>query len=103
MISDVHMPRIDGIELLVSIKRRWRDLPVVLMTAHATVARAVAAMREGATDYIVKPFDAAQLVELTRRLLASRAAPERWSPRTPRPSACWRWRRASPPPMPRCC
>ncbi|MFO1467822.1 MAG: sigma-54 dependent transcriptional regulator [Steroidobacteraceae bacterium] len=76
VISDVHMPRIDGIELLASIKRRWRDLPVVLMTAHATVARAVAAMREGATDYIVKPFDAAQLVELTRRLLASRAAPE---------------------------
>ena len=75
VISDVHMPGLDGIDLLTVIKRRWLDLPVVLMTAYATVARAVAAMREGAADYIVKPFDAPQLVELTRRLLASRAAP----------------------------
>jgi len=75
VISDVHMPGLDGIDLLTVIKRRWLDLPVVLMTAYATVARAVAAMREGAADYIVKPFDAPQLVELARRLLASRAAP----------------------------
>jgi two-component system response regulator FlrC len=44
--------------LLSSIKRLRADLPVVLMTAYGTVAQAVSAMREGATDYIVKPFDA---------------------------------------------
>ena len=51
------------------------DLPVVLMTAYGTVAQAVAAMREGATDYIVKPFDAQALIEMARRQLALRVAP----------------------------
>jgi two-component system response regulator FlrC len=76
VISDVHMPKTDGVDLLIAIKRRWSDLPVVLMTAYATVSKAVAAMREGAIDYIVKPFDASQLIDLARRLLATRAVPE---------------------------
>jgi two-component system response regulator FlrC len=76
VISDVHMPKTDGVDLLIAIKRRWLDMPVVLMTAYATVSRAVAAMREGAADYIVKPFEAAALIELTQRLLASRSAPD---------------------------
>jgi len=75
VISDVHMPGPDGYQLLSSIKRQRPDLPVVLMTAFATVAQAVAAMREGATDYIVKPFDAQALIEMARRLLAQRVAP----------------------------
>jgi len=48
----------------------------VLMTAYGTVAQAVAAMREGATDYIVKPFDAQALIEMARRQLALRVAPK---------------------------
>ncbi len=75
VISDVHMPGPDGYQLLASIKRQRPDLPVVLMTAFATVAQAVAAMREGATDYIVKPFDAPALIEMARRQLAQRIAP----------------------------
>jgi two-component system response regulator FlrC len=75
VISDVHMPGPDGYQLLASIKRQRPDLPVVLMTAFATVAQAVAAMREGATDYIVKPFDAQALIEMARRQLAQRIAP----------------------------
>ncbi|HEX3848241.1 MAG TPA: sigma-54 dependent transcriptional regulator [Steroidobacteraceae bacterium] len=75
VISDVHMPGPDGYQLLASIKRQRPDLPVVLMTAFATVAQAVAAMREGATDYIVKPFDAQALIEMARRQLAQRVAP----------------------------
>jgi two-component system, response regulator FlrC len=75
VISDVQMPGGDGYELLSSIKRLRPDLPVVLMTAYGTVAQAVAAIREGATDYIVKPFDAQALIEMARRQLAQRVLP----------------------------
>src|SRR5277367_6275390 len=75
VISDVQMPGPNGYQLLSSIKRLRPDLPVVLMTAYGTVAQAVAAMREGATDYIVKPFDAQALIEMARRQLALRVAP----------------------------
>jgi two-component system response regulator FlrC len=76
VISDVHMPGPNGYELLTSIKQLRPDLPVVLMTAHGTVAQAVSAMREGATDYIVKPFDAQALIDMARRQLAARVIPE---------------------------
>jgi two-component system response regulator FlrC len=76
VISDVQMPGANGYQLLSSIKRLRPDLPVVLMTAYGTVAQAVAAMREGATDYIVKPFDAGALIEMARRQLALRVAPK---------------------------
>jgi two-component system response regulator FlrC len=75
VISDVHMPGPNGYQLLTSIKRLRPDLPVVLMTAHGTVAQAVSAMREGATDYIVKPFDAQSLIDMARRQLAARVIP----------------------------
>jgi two-component system response regulator FlrC len=75
VISDVQMPGANGYQLLTSIKRLRPDLPVVLMTAYGTVAQAVAAMREGATDYIVKPFDAQSLIDMARRQLAARVLP----------------------------
>ena len=75
VISDVQMPGSSGYELLMAIKRLRPELPVVLMTAYGTVAQAVSAMREGATDYIVKPFDAQALIEMARRQLALRVTP----------------------------
>ena len=72
VISDVQMPGTNGYQLLTSIKKLRPDLPVILMTAYGTVAQAVAAMRDGATDYIVKPFDAQALIEMARRQLAAR-------------------------------
>jgi two-component system response regulator FlrC len=75
VISDVQMPGASGYELLSDIKRLRADLPVVLMTAYGTIAQAVSAMREGATDYIVKPFDAQALIDMARRQLAARTAP----------------------------
>jgi len=75
VISDVQMPGLNGYELLTSIKRVRADLPVVLMTAYGTIAQAVTAMREGATDYIVKPFDAQALIDMARRQLANRVTP----------------------------
>ena len=76
VISDVQMPGLNGYQLLTSIKRLRPDLPVVLMTAYATVAQAVSAMREGATDYIVKPFDAQALIEMAHRQLRARVIPK---------------------------
>ncbi len=75
VISDVQMQGMNGYQLLTAIKQRRPDLPVVLMTAYGTVAQAVAAMREGATDYIVKPFEAQALIDMARRQLAARTAP----------------------------
>ena len=75
VISDVQMPGPNGYQLLSQIKQRRPELPVVLMTAYGTVAQAVAAMREGATDYIVKPFDAPALIEMAKRQLAMRVVP----------------------------
>ncbi len=75
VISDIQMPGMDGHRLLATIKAARPDLAVVLMTAYGTVAQAVAAMREGATDYLVKPFPAQALIEMACRLLMHRATP----------------------------
>jgi two-component system response regulator FlrC len=62
VLSDVHMPGMDGHELLRTIHSRFPALPVLLMTAYGTIQKAVEAMREGAADYLVKPFEADVLV-----------------------------------------
>ncbi len=62
VISDLQMAPMDGLELLRELRRRHRDVPFVLMTAHGTIQSAIDAMRLGATDYLVKPFEAEVLV-----------------------------------------
>ena len=57
VVSDVRMMPMDGITLLKEIRQRWPHLPVVLMTAYADVDRAVEAMRAGACDFLLKPFE----------------------------------------------
>ncbi len=67
VISDVQMGEMDGHELLRQIKRTHPDLPVVLMTAYGTIEQAVDAMRDGACDYLVKPFEAQDLLSIIDR------------------------------------
>ncbi len=57
MLTDIKMPGMDGVELLAKAKDDYPDLPVVMMTAYATVETAVEAMKTGALDYLLKPFD----------------------------------------------
>ncbi len=70
IVSDVKMARMDGRDLLINIKRKWADLPVLLMTAYGTIEQAVEVIRSGACDYLVKPFEADVLVRLVRRYLS---------------------------------
>jgi DNA-binding NtrC family response regulator len=69
LITDLKMPRMTGIELLTEVKKLRPELPVVLMTAFATVQTAVEAMRLGAYDYIQKPFDGEEIKLLVERTL----------------------------------
>ncbi|MCL2523656.1 MAG: sigma-54 dependent transcriptional regulator [Betaproteobacteria bacterium] len=62
VVSDVRMMPMDGIALLKEIRRRLPHLPVVLMTAYAEVDKAVDAMRSGACDFLLKPFEPAALL-----------------------------------------
>lgn len=67
VVSDVNMPGMDGHQLLALLRARQPQLPVLLMTAHAAVERAVEAMRQGAVDYLVKPFEPRALLDLVAR------------------------------------
>ena len=62
VLSDVMMPGMDGHALLRAIKNKCPETPVLLMTAYAEIDRAVQAMREGAADYLAKPFDPDRLL-----------------------------------------
>lgn len=67
VVSDVNMPGMDGHQLLAQIRQRQPQLPVLLMTAYGAVERAVDAMRQGAADYLVKPFEPKALLTLVDR------------------------------------
>ncbi|HSA65341.1 MAG TPA: response regulator [Nitrospira sp.] len=58
---DVSMPRLNGIEALKLIRKRWPNLPVVVVTAYGTIRLAVEAMKEGAVDFMTKPFEQGQI------------------------------------------
>ncbi len=64
VVSDVNMPGMDGHALLRTLRERFPQLPVLLMTAYGTVQNAVVAMRDGAVDYLVKPFEPQALLDL---------------------------------------
>ncbi|MBC7188368.1 MAG: response regulator [Calditrichaeota bacterium] len=71
-VIDIRMPGMDGIVLQKKLQEAQADLPVVIITAHASVETAVQAMREGAYDYLMKPFPPEKLTNVIRRVLEHR-------------------------------
>jgi len=69
LLTDLKMPGADGLTVLRHARTIDPELPVILITAHATVATAITAMREGAFDYVEKPFDNDELKALVHRAL----------------------------------
>ena len=77
VLSDVRMPGMDGLALLALLRERAPDIPVLLMTAFDDMPTVVAAMREGATDFLVKPLDLHELRTRVARVIDDRRARQR--------------------------
>lgn len=69
VLTDMKMPKVDGIELLERIRSINSEIPVIIMTAYATVEKAVEAMKKGALDYITKPFQNEELKLTVRKAI----------------------------------
>ncbi len=80
IVSDVQMPVMDGLQLLLNVRRKFEQLPVLLMTAYGTVPHAVEAMQAGACDYLIKPFEAQTLADKVAGLLAAGSVPSEQRP-----------------------
>jgi two-component system nitrogen regulation response regulator GlnG len=72
LISDIRMPDVNGLELLSEIKQRYPQLPVIIMTAHSDLDSTVAAYQRGAFEYLPKPFDVDEAVNLVQRALRAK-------------------------------
>jgi len=73
-LVDIQLPGEDGLSLLADVHPRWPALPIVMITAHGGLERAVTAMQAGAYDYVTKPLDLDRLGDLLRRALRPRPA-----------------------------
>jgi DNA-binding NtrC family response regulator len=73
LLADLKMPGIDGLELLRRVKEKWPETAVLIMTAFATVDTAVNAMKAGAFDYVVKPFDPEEVSLVVEKIVAQQA------------------------------
>jgi two-component system C4-dicarboxylate transport response regulator DctD len=72
IVSDIRLPGASGLELLAQCRERAPDVPVILVTGHGDISMAVQAMRDGAYDFIEKPFASERLIETVRRALERR-------------------------------
>lgn len=72
-VSDIRLHGIDGLALLTRLKQRDPSLPVVLITGHGDIGMTVAAIRDGAYDFMEKPFSPGRLVDVARRALEQRS------------------------------
>jgi two-component system response regulator FlrC len=69
VVSDVQMPVMDGLQLLDNMQSQYTNTPILLMTAYGSVPKAVEAIQAGASDYLIKPFDASALVDKVATLV----------------------------------
>jgi two-component system nitrogen regulation response regulator GlnG len=76
ILTDIRMPGMDGIELLKNLQAGHPELPVIIMTAHSDLESAVSAFHGGAFEYLPKPFDVDEAVDLVQRACAHRRRTE---------------------------
>lgn len=77
LVTDIKMDRLDGVELLRTAKERYPDLAVILLTGHATVPSAIAALRHHAHDYLLKPAKNEDILSAVAEALQSRVRQQR--------------------------
>lgn len=70
LLLDIEMPGINGLELQAQLRQRGFRLPIVFITGHGTVPMSVEAMKQGAMDFVQKPFDSLSLIEIIRKAIA---------------------------------
>jgi DNA-binding NtrC family response regulator len=83
VVTDVRMPGMDGIALLASLTKSVPDLPVIVLSAHGTVPMAVEAMKQGAKEFMLKPFDREEVIATIDRTLRASAARDSAPPPVP--------------------
>jgi len=76
VITDLKMPKLDGLGLLSEIEKNYPSIPVIVITAHGTIATAVEALKKGAFDYITKPFDQDDLKNVISKAFKTKALNE---------------------------
>ena len=78
VVSDIRMPNGSGLDFLSEIKQKYPDIPVIIMTAYSDLESAVAAFQGGAFEYLAKPFDVNQAIDVIKRAVeeSTRQAPE---------------------------
>ncbi len=72
VISDMKLPGIDGMEVLKAVKNYDKDISIIIITAYGSVSAAVSSMKEGADDYVLKPFDMEELKFVVRKVFEKR-------------------------------
>jgi len=77
MFLDIKLPDRSGIALLPDIRQLYPDMPVLILTAHATLETAIEAVRQGARDYLLKPIDPDHILVRTQEILAEQGQPKR--------------------------
>ncbi len=76
VLTDLKMPHMNGLELLAEVRRRFRGIPVIVLTAHGTIGSAVEALKRGAFDFLTKPFEPDEIRQVVTKAIATRKLEE---------------------------